>query len=183
MTQSLICANSIFRRTTAPEFPHLNVRCPLPLIGCPRVTLRITRRPTRTEAAEITVKRATPVLRPLSSSDVSIARIVHQLFPFYGSVRSSFFDGQLSAARWGIRIPQNGVLCEINSRPARPHNQHSGYGLFLRCGSVWLDVLDEQKRVIWRIECDITEDAGTVAEIKAKLLMLAEQYNGPQIGR
>ena len=90
MTQSLICANSIFRRTTAPEFPHLNVRCPLPLIGCPRVTLRITRRPTRTEAAEITVKRATPVLRPLSSSDVSIARIVHQLFPFYGSVRSSF---------------------------------------------------------------------------------------------
>jgi hypothetical protein len=26
-------------------------------------------------------------------------------------------------------------------------------------------------------------DAGTVAEIKAKLLMLAEQYNGPQIGR
>ena len=46
-TQSRIWSKVTFCRTTLPQFPHSKVRGPLELIGCPRTTFRITRRPDR----------------------------------------------------------------------------------------------------------------------------------------
>ena len=74
MTQSRICSKLTFCRTTTPQFPHSNIRGPADLIGRPREALRITRRPARASAPEMTFNRATTVLQPLPSFEVSNPR-------------------------------------------------------------------------------------------------------------
>jgi hypothetical protein len=74
MTQSRICSKLTFCRTTTPQFPHSNVRGPADLIGRPRETRRITRRPAWASAPEMTFNRATTVLQPLPSFEVSNPR-------------------------------------------------------------------------------------------------------------
>jgi hypothetical protein len=59
------------------------------------MTFRITRRPARASAPEMTVNRVTPpVLRRLFPSGVSDARITHHLIPVLRERTVVGFDGQ-----------------------------------------------------------------------------------------